>query len=1165
MPRALTATLIVAVFLGTTGNAFAQQGQIAGTVRDPSGAVLPGVLVEVTSPALIEKVRSATSDDSGQYRIINLPVGTYSATFTLAGFTRQEHDDIVLTSGFTAPVNATMTVGQLAETVTVVGTTPTVDVQSARQATTFVGAEIRDLPTARNIRSLLTLTPGLTPAGLGADCVGGAGVWCNNNIYNLAAHTSPTDTDALTQGRVMVDGNVINSTGAGIMGMTGGYSADIANASEVTVQVSGALGESETGGASINIIPKTGGNRFSGGYFTSYTRQSWFGKNNGTHTSVNVVNSLIDDHDVSGSFGGPIKRDRLWFHASARAWGKEAYNGQGLLLWNNKNAGIWGANYQPDRSQEPLTFTNLTRQAAVRVTYQATPKNKFNVFWDEGLTCQDPCNGSVASWAPPEGTWSGQVHPVRLNQVSWTNPLTNKILLEAGVNINTQLYDFSYHRYVAGHKELPRVLEVGETVGMDDVSPRVNTTAGNPTAAVPSAALNNGLGGAAESRDLNNIRTRASLSYVTGAHHTKFGYDGGYFSQYRHNTVNDSRLTYRYDWPAANCASTASCGNTSLYFPSNPTNTPLGPDGVAGTLDDGRRPVPSRVTINTGLGELGTRVMYNAAYIQDQWTLKRLTVNGAVRYDHATSNYFETCIGPDPYVPVQVGGQYTGQNRYCTPPTDGVSYNDVTPRWSVVWDVTGDGKTSIKWNMGKYLTAANIGGIYSDANPAARAVNDLERDWTDRDGDRVVDCDLTNFSPNGECGNPILGQDPVRYGRDPLSLDAAGTPIGLATTQCGRREEGIPAAVAAYCAAYGETLLDGWGRRRNEWQFLIGIQRELLPRLSGEVTYVRIKHFNLTLTDQVGVGCDRFNGAQDVETCVNGNLSYTNQSYDFYNLQVPADPRLPGGGGYRVRGNANPKPTVATGQPFAVTLADELEYTWSGFDTNFIWRAPWGGLRVNGGTSTGRAVRDLCYSDFEVRATGSAFSVPNVKSREGNVPACRPKTRFDTTVRGSAAYEIPKIEVLLSTVFQYRPGTELNANATVTKDMIQWEPASASRATSTSTCTGANAGQTGCFVTLGTTTTNTTTTVNLLDPGDLYSEAYTIFDLKLSKILRFGDKRLSLGVDVYNLFNNDAIRGINETYTIDDPSTPAVEVNNWGTPTTLLSPRFARLQVQFDF
>jgi len=221
MQRAAKVTLAIAMFLVLlSGTAFAQEGQIAGTVRDSSGAVMPGVTVEVTSPALIEKVRSTTSDDSGQYRITNLPVGTYTVAFTLEGFTRQQRDDIILTSGFTAPVNATMTVGQLTETVTVVGVSPTVDVQNARQVTTFVGTEIRDLPTARNIRSLLTLTPGLTVTGLGADCVGGAGVWCNNNIYNLNAHTAANDNDGNTQGRVMVDGTIIN-TGAAVRGLWG--------------------------------------------------------------------------------------------------------------------------------------------------------------------------------------------------------------------------------------------------------------------------------------------------------------------------------------------------------------------------------------------------------------------------------------------------------------------------------------------------------------------------------------------------------------------------------------------------------------------------------------------------------------------------------------------------------------------------------------------------------------------------------------------------------------------------------------------------------------------------------------------------------------------------------------------------------------------------------
>src|SRR6185436_5213238 len=141
-----------------------------------------------------------TTEDSGQYRIVNLPVGTYSVVFTLPGFSKQQQNDIVLTTGFTAPVNATMSVGQLSDQITVSGQAPIVDTQSSRQVATFAGEQIRDLPTTRNIRSVLTLTPGLTNTGLGADCVGGVGVWCNNNIYNLSAHTPPTTSTAARRG-----------------------------------------------------------------------------------------------------------------------------------------------------------------------------------------------------------------------------------------------------------------------------------------------------------------------------------------------------------------------------------------------------------------------------------------------------------------------------------------------------------------------------------------------------------------------------------------------------------------------------------------------------------------------------------------------------------------------------------------------------------------------------------------------------------------------------------------------------------------------------------------------------------------------------------------------------------------------------------------------------
>ena len=1193
MHRALKGILAVATFLVLLpAVSSAQVGQVAGTVRDTSGAVMPGVTVEVTSPALIEKVRSTTTDGSGQYRITNLPVGTYSVTFSLEGFSKQQQNNIVLTTGFTAAVNGTMAVGALAETVSVTGESPIVDTQTSRQVATFEGEQIRDLPTTRNIRSVLTLTPGLTNTGLGADCVGGVGVWCNNNIYNLSAHTATNDVDGGTQGRVMVDGTIINTGGgAGIMGMTGGYVADVANAQEVTVQISGGLGESETGGATINIIPRTGGNTFAGNYFLTYTQGdyntngelrdgglfggSWFSQNNGNHPEISNGYPLIRDYDTSFAFGGPIKRDRVWFFSVARAWQKDAWSRQQDRIWDNANAGIWGQNYQPDRSTPPLQLLNWTRNGNARITAQVTQKNKVNFFWDEGYTCQDPCDGSVAPWTARDGWWSGQVHPARLIQVGWTNPLTNVILLEAGMAVNRQLYDFSQHRYYTPNPDIPRVTEFGPTVGATPDLPILNTT-NFSLFGVPSGPWSDGIGGAAEQRQLNDWRPRASFSYITGGHAAKFGYDGGYFSQTRHNRTNNPRLEYRYDTPAATCFNAASpsastCGNASLYYPGDPYNQAL-------------RPVPTRVKINTGPSTIDNRVAYTGFYAQDQWTLNRLTLSGGIRYDHATSQYPSTCIGQDgnrlvssgnePYVPMQVGGEFAGQRSWCTPDTGGVSYHDVTPRWAVTWDAFGNGKTSVKWNMGKYLAGAGITGIYADANPAQRTANSYWRTWTDVDGDRRVDCDLLNFdaqnlsaSGGDICGGPgsvVTFPDTSsvtaarNYGRDPLSLDASGTPIGLQTTQCGRSEAGIPAAVQAYCDVYDQNLLDGWGKRRSEWQMGIGIQHELLPRFSAELTYNRRSYSNLTVTDQLGIGCDRFNGAQDMRACQDGYLNYTSANYGFFNAVAPRNPGLPGGGGYVIRGLSNQNAALPLSPGSAVTFMKELSYKSNFVDTNFTWRGTerFGlrGLRANGGTTTGRAVRDQC---------GAMLDGPDVRQHEGTTPSCNPYTRWETNIRGTASYTIPKLDVLVATVFQRRLGPERAANHAFTKDQVTWEGSSAARATQACPA-GATAGQVGCFTPSGTTVTATSYTVNMLNPGELYGPGYTTFDLKLGKNLRFADKRLNVGVDIYNLFNKEQVLTYQDNFdTVDNPATPIVE--QWGQATSLLSPRFVRLSIQFDF
>jgi hypothetical protein len=1131
--------------------ALAQDGAIAGTVRDQQGQVVPGATVEVTSPALIG-VRTGVSDERGQYRITNLPVGTYTVSFSLPGFNRMERDNVVLTSGFTAPVNVALSVGDLTETIIVTGEAPTVDVQNARQAITFSGEDLADLPTGRDINSLLALTPGIThpysPGTLQGVCSGGVGVFCNPGIqgFNVGSESGGAQS---AQGRIMVDGQVVNA-GASlpIVGMTGGYTADIANAQEITIQLSGALGESETGGASINIIPRTGGNRYAGNYNTTYTTNRWFAKNDGAYENINIQNLVQRVHDVSGAFGGPILRDRLWFYSVLRDQGKEQIPGPaGAVFWPNLHEGKWGYNYQPNRDLPRVRYTNTWRNANTRLTLQLTPRNKFNIFWDEQDFCQDPCGGVVSVFTSPESWWSVQSKPNRLQQVSWTNPLTNRILLEAGLSITAQHYRTDMHREFENPRQIPRITENGNTVGMDDVSPRVNNVAGGGFTNLTSGSLNSQMSpGGAEHRNSDNYRMRASASYVTGAHNAKLGYEGAVYTQVTTNQANDLRMTYLYTQPSifqCNPANPAlnNCGNTHL---GNQFVGPQFPDDPDNLL---RRPRPNQVQINTGRGQVHERVQYSAFYVQDQWTFDRMTLNGALRYDYATSRYGSTCVGPDAFVPAA--------QAYCTGEHSGVSFHDLSPRWGAVYDVLGTGRTAVKFNMGKYLGQAAIGaGVFSNANPARRTVNQVTVNWNDLNGDRIVDCDILGMLPDrsasGECSGFTGGSDTLRFGKNPFVLDAEGNLPGLGLTQCGLTFGVLP-EVIEYCNEYGESLISGWGRRQYQWQIGLGVQHEILPRLSVEVTYNRRMTNNVLVTDRLGEGCDRFLADVDVATCNQMYLDFDHPDYAFYSFIAPEDPNLPGGGGYRITGLSTPNASFGGG-PQAQTFMDTRKSSWNGVDTNFVWRGP-RGLRVNGGTSTGRSNLNTCFAQLDT---------PNVKGREG-LPyqdGCDSRNPWNTRVNGTVAYVIPWVDVLVSTVFQGFRGPQRSAILqNIDKSEVIWEPSSAFRVGDQ--CTGAAEGSgTGCF---GASRNADTTTINLLNANELFGERVMLFDLKLAKNIRFANRRATIGVDVFNLFNSDAINSYQNNYVIPDPENNVV--NNWGQPTGLVPPRFAQLSLQFSF
>ena len=295
--RRVCMTWTVCVVLLMVPTAVWAQATITGTARDTSGAVLPGVTVEAASPALIERVRAVITDSTGQYRIVDLRSGTYTVTFTLPGFSTFRREGVELSGAFNATIDAQMQVGALAETVTVSGESPIVDVKSARREQVVNRDLLTAIPSARTYQTMIGLAPGVTTGG--SQDVGGLN---SPATRTFAIHGGPQ-----TEGRVMVDGMNAGAArgGAGVSN----YQVDVANAQELAYTLSGGLGEAETGGPTMNVVPRTGGNTFTGSFFFSGANSAMQGSNLTQElrdAGLRDPNELIKAWEVNGAIGGPI-------------------------------------------------------------------------------------------------------------------------------------------------------------------------------------------------------------------------------------------------------------------------------------------------------------------------------------------------------------------------------------------------------------------------------------------------------------------------------------------------------------------------------------------------------------------------------------------------------------------------------------------------------------------------------------------------------------------------------------------------------------------------------------------------------------------------------------------------------------------------------------------
>ena len=248
MGRASKSVLVLAAVVVLPSLALAQ-GTLTGTVRDQSGGVLPGVTVDASSPTLIEKVRTAVTDDSGQYRITGLSPGTYSLTFRLTGFNNIRREGIELSGTATLTIPVDMRLGAVEETITVTGETPVVDVQSTQRETVLDADVVAAIPGSRSVGTLLNAVPGL-------------------NVNDGALAASPTMTffaargGPINEGRMTINGMTIAAPFNG--GGVSTYILDSVNVDEISVAVAGGLGESDIGGPIMNLVPRSGGNTFRG-------------------------------------------------------------------------------------------------------------------------------------------------------------------------------------------------------------------------------------------------------------------------------------------------------------------------------------------------------------------------------------------------------------------------------------------------------------------------------------------------------------------------------------------------------------------------------------------------------------------------------------------------------------------------------------------------------------------------------------------------------------------------------------------------------------------------------------------------------------------------------------------------------------------------------------
>ena len=674
--RALASRIgVVLVLVLVPAVGLAQTSSIAGTVRDASGAVLPGVTVEASSPVLIEKVRTGVTDGSGLYRVENLRPGTYLVTFSLAGFSLVKREGIEITSDFTATVNAEMKVGTLEETITVTGESPVVDTQSITQRTVMTRDVLDVIPSGRNIQAVGIMIPGTSLS------LGGGGALSRDVGGSGGLQQSPLILRGSGDAVQTIEGMRLNNLEAS--GQFSGVYWNDGSLQELSYVTGADSAEMPQGGVRINMVPRDGGNTFRGNVLANFTGDGWQANNlrdnlrgnlttnpNNRITNVSMIKKIWD---FNPGFGGPIAKDKLWFYGTFRHQGVEK-----TVVDSYFDADPATYRYSPDLSKPGIDDGHIVSRAG-RVSWQASSKDRFAYYHDDQSKYRN--HWGINALITPEAA-AVQVTPTSYVSVSkWTRTQTNKLLLEGGFAVYSQEYTELYQPQVTGIED--KVFDT-DAIAASKVFAITEQTTGRVFNAWNAPADH-----------YSTLRTfSGAASYVTGSHSFRFGGTLG---------TGDRRTVERYT------------GDLTMTFNAALPNCLSGAAVACPTSVTLRTPLDQREGIKADVG----------LFAQDRWTIDRLTINAGIRYDWFQGAVHDEDLPAGRWSPA---AHFTG--------FDVQNWKDLSPRLGVSYDLFGSGKTAVKFAAARYVNGEAAATAAAN-NPETTVGRTDTRTWTDN-GDFTI-------------------------------------------------------------------------------------------------------------------------------------------------------------------------------------------------------------------------------------------------------------------------------------------------------------------------------------------------------------------------------------------------------------------------------------------